>query len=78
MHANIYQVVAPVSIQDKENRAILPGRYSVAMFIKSDRYKSVYPFDKFITPENPSRYENLTALQLHKKRVAQLYDAVAY
>ncbi|KAI1130593.1 putative gibberellin 20-oxidase [Nemania abortiva] len=78
LRAGVHQVVSPVSLQDKLSGAVLPERSSIAMFVKPDRHVSVGSIDKYVTAKHPRRYENITALDLHRKRVAQLYETAAY
>lgn len=74
--AGIHQVATPVFMEDVK-AGLLPERFSIACFVKADRHVSVGPLDKYITAENPRLYGDLTALELHRKRVAQLYGATA-
>ncbi|KAK4235639.1 putative gibberellin 20-oxidase [Achaetomium macrosporum] len=74
LRAAVHQVTAPVSLKDKED-GVLPERYTIALFGKADRHARVGPLPQFITRETPQRFPNLTALELHNKRVGQLYDA---
>ncbi|KAL2196701.1 putative gibberellin 20-oxidase [Corynascus similis CBS 632.67] len=74
LRAAVHQVTAPVSLKDKEE-GVLPERYTIALFAKADRHAHVGPLPQFVTPDTPRRYPDLTALELHNKRVGQLYDA---
>jgi isopenicillin N synthase-like dioxygenase len=74
LKAAVHQVTAPVSLKDKED-GILLERYTIALFAKADRHSNIGPLPQFITGETPQRFPNLTALELHNKRVGQLYDA---
>lgn len=74
LKAAVHQVTAPVSLKDKEE-GVLPERYTIALFAKADRNANVGPLPQFITPARPQQFPDLTALQLHNKRVGQLYDA---
>lgn len=74
LKAAVHQVTAPVSLKDKEH-GVLPERYTIALFAKADRHARVGPLPQFITAERPQRFPDLTALELHNKRVGQLYDA---
>lgn len=74
LKAAVHHVVAPVSLKDKEN-GVMPERFTIALFAKADRHADVGPMSRFITPETPQRFPSLTALELHNKRVGQLYDA---
>jgi isopenicillin N synthase-like dioxygenase len=74
LKAAVHQVTAPISLKDKEE-GVLPERYTIALFAKADRHANVGPLPEFITKETPQRFPHLTALQLHNKRVGQLYDA---
>ncbi|KAI1343178.1 putative gibberellin 20-oxidase [Xylariaceae sp. FL0016] len=74
LKAAVHQVTVPVSLKDKED-GVLPERYTIALFAKADRHANIGPLPQFVTAETPQRYPNLTALELHNKRVGQLYDA---
>ncbi|KAE8154172.1 putative gibberellin 20-oxidase [Aspergillus avenaceus] len=74
LKAAVHHVTAPVSLKNKED-GVLPERYTIALFAKADRHANVGPLSRFITPEAPQRFPSLTALELHNKRVGQLYDA---
>ncbi|KAI0179592.1 putative gibberellin 20-oxidase [Hypoxylon sp. FL1284] len=74
LKAAVHQVTAPVSLKDKED-GVLPERYTMALFAKADRHAHIGPLSQFVTAETPQRFDDLTALQLHNKRVGQLYDA---
>ncbi|KAG8526827.1 uncharacterized protein KY384_008256 [Bacidia gigantensis] len=76
LRSGVHQVVSPISALDY-GAGLLEERYSVALFAKADRTANVGPLEEFITPENPRRYEDLTAFDLHRKRVGQLYGAAS-
>ena len=74
--AGVHQVVSPISMKDRET-GVLPERYSMAFFAKADRQANVGPLEKYIISADNHRYfQDLTAIALHKKRVAQLYGTV--
>lgn len=72
LRAGVHQVVTPVGIDGRAS-GVLPERYSIACFLKADRQTSVGPLDNFVTAERPRAYGDMTALDLHRKRVGQLY-----
>ena len=74
LKAAVHHVTAPISLKDKEE-GMLPERYTIALFAKADRHAKVGPLPQFITEETPQRFPSLTALELHNKRIGQLYDA---
>ncbi|KAI4860357.1 putative gibberellin 20-oxidase [Hypoxylon rubiginosum] len=74
LKAAVHQVTAPVSLKDKED-GVLPERYTIALFAKADRHAHIGPLPQFVTTETPQHFPDLTALELHNKRVGQLYDA---
>lgn len=74
LKAAVHQVTAPVSLKHKED-GVLPERYTIALFAKADRYANVGPLAQFVTETTPQCFPELTALELHRKRVGQLYDA---
>jgi isopenicillin N synthase-like dioxygenase len=77
LRSGVHQVVSPISIQDYE-AGVLQERYSIALFAKADREAKVGSLERY-NPGNPRRYQDLTAFDLHRKRVGQLYggDAIA-
>jgi isopenicillin N synthase-like dioxygenase len=76
LRAGVHQVVSPISMKDRET-GVLPERYSMAFFAKADRQANVGPLEKYIISVDNNRYfQDLTAIALHKKRVAQLYGTV--
>lgn len=72
LRAGIHQVVTPIGIDDRAS-GFLPERYSIACFLKADRETGVGPLEKYITAERPKAFGDMTALELHRKRVGQLY-----
>ncbi|KAF1971717.1 Clavaminate synthase-like protein [Bimuria novae-zelandiae CBS 107.79] len=74
LRAAVHHVVAPVSLKNRED-GVMPERFTIALFAKADRHAVVGPMPKFVTSETPQRFPSLTALELHNKRVGQLYDA---
>ena len=72
LRASIHQVVTSVGINDRAN-GFLPEQYSIACFLRADRETNVGPLKKYITEETPRAFADMTALDLHRKRVGQLY-----
>ena len=72
LRAGIHQVVTPIGINDRAS-GVLPERFSIACFLKADREANVGPLQKYITKDTPRCYEDMTALDFHRKRVGQLY-----
>ena len=72
LRAGVHQVVTPIGI-DARASGFLPERYSIACFLKADRETSVAPLEKYLAAETPRLYGDMTALELHRKRVGQLY-----
>ncbi|KAH7176726.1 oxidoreductase [Dactylonectria macrodidyma] len=46
---------------------------NVASFVKASRNTSAGPLPHFVNRENPEQYEGMTAFELHRKRVGQLF-----
>lgn len=72
LRTGIHQVVTPIGIDERAS-GVLPERYSIACFLKADRETSVGPLGRYVTAERPRAYGDMTALELHRKRVGQLY-----
>ena len=48
--------------------------YSVAYFAKPNRIASLLPLKKFITPDTPCKYEDITAWNYNNLRIAKLFS----
>lgn len=72
LRAALRQVAFPMGMNDDE-ASVLPERYSVASFIKASRDTSAGPLPQFVDSEHSAKYERMTAMELHRKRVRQLY-----
>lgn len=53
---------------------IIPERYSVAYFAKPNRTASLFPLKKFITPDTPCKYQDITAWDYNNLRIAKLFS----
>ena len=70
--AGLHQVTIPGSRRD-EVGAILQERLSIAYFMKSNREESVGSLPEFVSEERPAEYEQVSAIDYHKRRHALLY-----
>ena len=68
LRAGIHQVVTPIGINDRAS-GVLPERYSIACFLKADRETNIGPLQKYKKKETPRYHEDMTALNLHRKRL---------
>lgn len=72
LRAGIHQVATPVGIGDRA-AGMLPERCSIACFLKADRDTNVGSLERYVTAGEPKIYGDMTALELHWKRVGQLH-----
>ena len=56
-----------------DETGVLPEGYSVTSFIKASRDTSAGPLPQFVDSDHPAKFEGMTAMELHRKRVRQLY-----
>ena len=70
--AGLHQVGIPGTRQG-ETSGVLPERYSIAYFQKSNRDELVGSLPEFVSEKRPAEYENITAIEYHKQRHAVLY-----
>lgn len=73
LRAALHQVAVPIDMRDG-GLGVLPERYSVASFIKASRDTSAGPLPQFIDHNRPASYASMSAMELHRKRVGQLYN----
>lgn len=52
---------------------LIPERYSIAYFAKPNRAASLLPFRRFVTPEMPCRYDDITARDYNNLRITKLF-----
>ncbi|KAL8950904.1 MAG: hypothetical protein Q9222_003082, partial [Ikaeria aurantiellina] len=69
--AGLHQVTVS-SKKRHETEGLLPERFSVAYFMKSDREQSVGSLSDFVSEKRPAAYEHLLAIDYHKQRHAVL------
>ncbi|EUC43580.1 hypothetical protein COCMIDRAFT_100510 [Bipolaris oryzae ATCC 44560] len=67
--AGLHQVAASGETED----GTLPERYSVAFFLKANRKTSAGPIPIFVPKGTKSKYEEMTALEYHRRRTAIMY-----
>ena len=67
--AGLHQVGIPDDVKDNT----LPERYSVAFFLKANRRTSAGPIPIFVPEGTTSKYEEMTALEYHRRRTAIMY-----
>jgi isopenicillin N synthase-like dioxygenase len=53
---------------------VIPERFSIAYFAKPNRMASLLPFQKFITPATPCRYDDITAWDYNNLRITKLFS----
>lgn len=70
--ASLHQVTIPPEMRDQP-KGIIPTRYSIAYFCKADREASVGSLPTFIPENGHAKYENMTALEYHQKRLQAAY-----
>ena len=70
--AGLHQVTVPDGRRDQAG-AILQERFSVAYFMKSNREESVGSLPEFVSEKRPAEYEQVSAIDYHKRRHALLY-----
>ena len=70
--AGLHQVTVPGDRRD-EVRGRLQERFSVAYFLKSDREASVGSLPEFVSEKRPAEYEDMSAIDYHKRRHALLF-----
>lgn len=70
--AGLHQVTIPGNRLD-ESEGVLPERYSVAFFQKSNREESVGSMPEFVSEKTPAKYEHMSAIEYHNRRHAILY-----
>lgn len=72
LKAGLHRVTLPPGFQGK-GLDRLPERYSIAYFCKADRAASVGPLEQFTRGEE-SRYDEITALEYHQRRLLSAYS----
>ncbi len=73
LRAALYQLAIPVGIDNNET-GVLPEIYSVASsFIRASRDTFTGPLPHFVDFGHPAKVLGMTAIELHRKRVRQLY-----
>ena len=71
--AGLHQVTLPGD-RHNDTSGLLPERYSVAYFMKSNRDELVGSLEEFVRKQESAKYPNITAIDYHKQRHAVLYS----
>lgn len=70
--AGLHRVTVPQDLQS-QTTGTLPERHSIAYFCKAMQDTSVGPLPQFVKGQT-SKYEDLTALEYHQKRLVTAYQ----
>ena len=73
LKAGVNWVIVPNEVKD-EAKTTLNERFSMAYFFKAERGASVGPFQRFVEPQRPPRYQDMTALEFQKWRNQKMYQ----
>ncbi|CAO2656556.1 Nn.00g053590.m01.CDS01 [Neocucurbitaria sp. VM-36] len=84
IQAGVHQVSLPRVPKPQEadgandsGDGVIPIRHSAVFFFKPHRKTSAGPLPKFVTEDNPAAYDEITALEYHKRMTQVLYAAQA-
>jgi len=72
IRAAVHRVSAPANFEARI-QGLLPERHSCVFFFKPSRDVSVGPLPDFVTPDNPAKYDEITALQYQQRKTNELY-----
>lgn len=70
--AGLHRVNIPKNLENDDG-GTLPERYSIAYFCKADRSASVGPSKHFVLAGHDPKYEDISALEYHQKRLRSAY-----
>lgn len=70
--AGLHQVTAPPKYKT-DTKGILPERHSCVFFFKASRDVPVGSHPMFVTPTNPAKFDEITALQYQQQMTKELY-----
>lgn len=73
IRAGLHRVTKPYRRAELVDGEMLPERFSVAFFVKADHDASVGPIARFVTPEFPQAYEDITASEFQRRRNKATY-----
>lgn len=57
----------------ESSEGVIPVRHSAVFFFKPHRETSAGPLSEFVTEDNPAVYDEITALEYHKRMTQILY-----
>lgn len=72
MLPGVHQVNVPPRLLEA-TEGVVPERYSSVFFFKAHRRANVGPLAPFVTPEQPAKYPDMTALEFHRQMTKILY-----
>jgi isopenicillin N synthase-like dioxygenase len=73
LKAGMHRVMQPVRVIEGE-KTMIPARWSVPYLFKARRDALVGALPDFVTPNLPSAYESITALEFQLRRQHQVYS----
>jgi isopenicillin N synthase-like dioxygenase len=73
IRAGLHQVNIPFPSKDSQQTTLDP-RYSIAFFFKASREVNVGPLQHFVTPDRPTTYKAMTALEFNRERNASVFS----
>lgn len=66
IRAGMHQVTVPISMKSQVDGS-LPERHSAVFFFKAHRDVSVGPLAQFVGPDQPAKYDDISALEFHRR-----------
>lgn len=70
--AGLHQVSVPLNLK-KRDSGVVPRRVSCPFFLKADYDESVGPLPQFVLDQTPAGYDEITAIEYHRRRVGKLF-----
>lgn len=76
LQAGVHRMTGPCGSLDNENeKALIPARFLMAYFFKAGREVSVGPLRYFVSAQRPPKYQHLAASEFQKWKNQMMYAA---
>ena len=73
MKAGMHRVTVPNGTKD-EGKTVLKESFSMAYFFEAEWGASVGPSQRFVEPQRPPRYQDMTALEFQRWKIQKIYQ----